>query len=683
MKIGIGIDTGGTYTDAVAYDFQSGSILGSAKSLTTKEDLTVGILSALDGLPVDLLKQAELVSLSTTLATNACVEDKGGKAKLVFFGGDKKIIAENGGKYGLPHIDDIYIQESYTDFWGGTEREPDWELFAGNLESFRDFDGVGIIEMNAMKNGAAVEKKAKRIFTERHDIPVICSHELFSELNCLQRGSSTLLNAGLFPVIKEFLDAIKAAVKERGINAAVVIVRSDGSLMSEEFAAVRPVETLLCGPAASVIGSTQLLAGEANCVIIDMGGTTTDIALVRDNMPVTAVDGVSIGKWKTFVNGLYVKTFGLGGDSAVHHSDNGLILEEYRVVPLCIAAEKYPVIINNLRELLANTGNKHMKYLHEHYILVKDISASSRYTQEERAFCNALKDKPLILKEAAAAVGKDIYTLNVSRLLKEGVVQVCGLTPTDIMHIKGDFSKYSDSIEASVLGAKFAAFNLDISIDKLCELVYDEIKRRIYLNVVKVTLENKDPYYMKNGVGKEVERFINDSYETAKSGKKGGLVSAVFETGFTLAGIGAPIHIFLDDVAKMLGTKAVIPKYSEVANALGAVAGNVCASYTVEIKPNHSPGGITGYTVFGNEVQTFDNLADAEEFAESEAREGAYNEALKRGAQGEITVTCGINMHTAPGRSVIVHLNTSVTAQAVGAIGFSHIKSGIKIGEGI
>ena len=682
MRIGIGIDTGGTYTDAVAYDFESGSILGSAKSLTTKEDLIVGILGALDGLPGDLLKQAELVSLSTTLATNACVEDKVGKAKLIFFGGDKKVIEENGRKYGLPSADEIYIQESYTDFWGGTEREPDWELFLDNIgENFNDLDGAGIIEMNAIRNGAVVERKAKKLFMDKHDIPVVCSHELFAELNCLQRGSSTLLNAGLFPVIKEFLNAVKAAAKERGINASVVIVRSDGSLMSEEFASVRPVETLLCGPAASVIGGTQL-SGESNCVVIDMGGTTTDIALVKDNIPVTAVDGVSIGKWKTFVNGLYVKTFGLGGDSAVHYGDNSLILEEYRIIPLCIAAEKYPVIANNLRELLINTEQKHMKYLHEHYMLIKDITnilGSSRYTDEEKAFCNALKDTPLIFKEAAAAVGRDIYTLNVSRLLKEGVVQICGLTPTDIMHIKGDFDRYSS--EASMLGARFIAHNLDVSVDELCDLIYDEIKRKIYLNVVKVMLENKDPHYMKNGVNKDIERFINDSYamaKTAKTGEKGELVSLVstaFESDFSLVGIGAPIHIFLDDVAKMLNTKAVVPKYSGVANALGAVAGNVCAVYTVEIKPSYSAGGITGYTVFGNDVEVFEHLADAEEYAVKKAREGAYDEALKRGAQGEITVTDSLNTDEAQSKNVIVHLNTSVTAQAVGAVGFRGVLS--------
>jgi len=227
-----------------------------------------------------------------------------------------------------------------------------------------------------------------------------------------------------------------------------------------------------------------------------MGGTTTDLALMRNNIPVTAVDGVSIGRWKTYVHGLYVKTFGLGGDSAVRHTDSGLILEDFRVIPLCIAAERYPVVAHNLRELLSTRRFRHTKPIHEHYMLIKDISGNPRYTDEEQRFCEALKEMPLSIRQAAAAIDKDIYVLNVSRLIKEGVVQLCGLTPTDIMHIKGDFSRYST--EASMLGAQFVANNLNVTVDELGDMIYDEIKRKMYLNVVKVTLENKNPYYMKN-----------------------------------------------------------------------------------------------------------------------------------------------------------------------------------------
>jgi len=668
MKIGIGIDTGGTYTDAVIYSFDKKKILGTAKSLTTKEDLSIGILGAIDELPVDFVQQAELISLSTTLATNACVEEKGGQARLIFFGGDEKVIDKFGGKYGLPPSKDILIQDSFTNFSGEIEREPDWESFSSQLENeLNDLDGVGIVEMNAMRNGAAFEKKAKAIFQEKYDIPVVCGHELFSELNCLQRGASTLLNAGLFPVIKEFLSAVKKALAVRDVHTTLVVVRSDGSLMSETFASLRPVETLLCGPAASAIGGTQL-TDNPNSIIVDMGGTTTDIALVKDGFPVTVLDGVSIGKWKTFVDGLYVKTFGLGGDSAIHYDGKKLYLEDYRVVPLCIAARQYPSILDNLKKL---PPQKQAHFLYEHYILIKDIHENTRYTDKEKAFCDTLKEKPVLISEAATAAGKDIFSfsLTVKRLIKDGVVQICGLTPTDIMHIKGDFDAYCS--EASLLGATFAAYNLNVPVSELCELVYAEVKRKLYLNIVKAMLENKYPDYMKNGVNQDVERFINDTYEATRTGNRDKLLSMTFCTEYSLVGIGAPIHVFLEDVAKLLGTHAVIPEHYEVANALGAIMGSVSASHSVEIKPNNSAKGITGYTVFGNsENRVFKKMEDAITYAIAEAEEGAKAEALKRGATGKLTVTSDVHSNDAEAKECMIYLGTTVTARAVGAAGW-------------
>jgi N-methylhydantoinase A/oxoprolinase/acetone carboxylase beta subunit len=661
-RIGIGIDTGGTYTDAVIYDFTERKVLGAAKALTTRQDLSVGILEALDKLPQGPLKSAETIALSTTLATNACIEGKGGRAKLVFLGGDKKIIDESGGKYGLPPADDMYIQESYTKFSGAIEREPDWELFdAGIRERFNHLDGAGILEIYAMKNNAVLEKKAKELFQRIRNIPVVCGHELFSDLNCLQRASGTLLNAGLFPVIREFLGAIKKAMTRRDIKAAVVIVRSDGSLMSEEFAALRPVETLLCGPAASIAGGTWL-SNAANCVVIDMGGTTTDMALVQDSIPVKAAEGISVGKWRTFVQGFSIKTFGLGGDSAVHYNENRVFLEDYRVLPLCVAGAMYPSVITGLRELV-DSQTPHDKYLHEHYLLIRDIEDGERYTDREKRFCEALRRGPRILRDAAEAAGTDMYNLHVSRLVKEGVVQTCGLTPTDIMHLRGDFSAYST--EAARLGAEYTAFNLGISVEELCGRIYDEVKRKLYLNTVKILLENQDKHYMRNGVDREAEWLILQSYESAKRGHRGRPVSPAFTTDYTLVGIGAPIRIFLEDVAKLLGTEAVVPEHYEVANALGAIVGNIYASYPVTIHPNYGPGGIENYTVFGFTAnRDFKTPDEAELFAAAEAKAGARAEAVKRGARGEITVTCNIDKKNVQAKGGSVHLGTTVTAHA-------------------
>jgi len=696
MRIGIGIDTGGTNTDAVALDFDTKVIMGTSKALTTREDLSVGILAALDQLPPNLVHEAELVALSTSLATNACVEDKGGSAKLIFFGGYPDIIDNYGADYGLPSASEIYIQPSFTDIEGGREREPDWDKFKAAISApengFYGLGGVGIVELNAMRNGAVIEKKAKELFLQVHDTPVACGSELFSELNSLQRSSSTLLNARLFPEIQGFLNAINLALKERDVQAPVVVIRSDGSLMAEDYTYSCPVETLLCGPAASAIGSTYL-AFEPNTVLVDMGGTTTDIAFIRNGVPVEVEGGVRIGKWRTFVNGLYFKTFGLGGDSAVHYYHNQFHLEDYQVVPLCVAATRYPQITENL-QYLVDHPNKHTKFLHEHYILLKDITENPRYTEDEKAFCAALQEGPLILRKAAASIpGKDIYSLDVSRLLREGVVQLCGLTPTDIMHIKGDFTLFDT--RTAKLAATFVARNIDSSVDQLCDMVYEEVRRRLYVNIVKALIENQDTYKARirketasisstsisssktadvdlsdPSMEAELDRIINESYQMAKEGADYPYISLGFTTDFTLTGVGAPIRLFLGEVASLLGTTAVIPEHYEVANALGAIVSKVSVVKTVEIGPCWNEGEIEGYTVYSDEEnQFFMELEEAERFALKQAKESARKEAIKRGAKGEITVTGSLSQNQAHARDKNVYLNSQVVAHAVGVFG--------------
>jgi len=678
-RLGIGIDTGGTYTDAVIYDFTEKKPVAAAKALTTRQDLSIGILEALSRLPEDSLKQAELISLSTTLATNACVEEKGGRAKLVFLGGDEKTINEFGGKYGLPPADEIYIQECFSTFEGKIEKDPDWDFFGKSIvEQFNNLDGAGIIEIFAMRNGGVLEKKAREIFQEKLSIPVVCGHELFSDLNCLQRAAGALLNARLIPIIREFLDAIAKSMAERRINAKSVIVRSDGSLMSGNFTRMRPVETLLSGPAASISGGI-LLSGEKDCIIIDMGGTTTDIALVRDEEPVMAEDGISVGRWKTFVKGFAIRTFGLGGDSAVHYgedhlfregvSEEKLYLEKFRVVPLCTAGAKYPELIDRLKSL-ADSHTRHSFYLYEHYLLntgIRDRDAGL-YTDSEKRLCGALEHGPLSLKEAASAMGTDIYGFRPERLLSGGVIQVSGFTPTDAMHITNDFSAYS--AEASYQAARHIAFNLGIAVEELCSLVYDEVKRKLFFSICQTLLENQDRNFEKKVNEKDAEYFIRQSYKSAKEGKTNAFLSFNMGTPLPLVGLGAPIRTFLEDVARFLGTRAVVPEHYEVANAVGAVAGKIRASCRTEIRPDYDAAGINEYRVFGyNSNGSFKKLSEAEVFAAAQAEAGAGTEARRRGGSGELTVVREYRRHEGSSKEGSIYLGTTVIARAIADAG--------------
>lgn len=665
MRLGIGIDTGGTYTDAVLYDFETKTILHSAKSLTTKENLALGIGGALDGLPAELLKKAEIVSLSTTLATNACVEEKGGRGKLVFIGGDEDVILRTGQSYGLPDNNEIFFLDGEVDYRGQVTKEPDWDAFIEDSKKWiSDADAVAIVQQLGVRN-SSTEQKAKELISSVYGLNTICGYELFSDLNYIKRGASTLLNARLIPVIEGFLEAIKISLRERDIHAPVVIVRSDGSLMSETFTTIRPVETLLCGPAASVMGGIEL-TGEEDCLIVDMGGTTTDIAIVKDAVPVKAHDGVKVGKWQTFVKAVYIDTFGLGGDSRVLVDNTGtLSLGTERVIPLCIAAAKKPDMKRKLKQLSRSVRITHEPQ-HEFFLLVKDIEGNTRFDEDERKICQALKEQgPLIYAEAAVVLGKKFFSSRIDRLEREGIVMRCGLTPTDMMHAKGDFNLFD--ADASLLALEYLSNRLQQPTTWVTDTVYDLVKERLYFNIVRMLLEDQNPDYKRDGLDYHMERLIRESWKQFKHPDPKQFLRLSFQMPASLVGVGAPIHLFLPDVARALGTKAVIPENAGVANALGAIVGNVSATVEILVKPD--PDG--GYIVFGKEGNSYTpDYQEALSIAMEEAKRAAVEEAKKRGAAGDLSVRTKRDYNEVLAKQMPegMFLSTTISATAIGRV---------------
>lgn len=641
MKLGLGIDTGGTYTDAVLYNFDTGEVASAAKAPTTKENLEIGILQALDALDSEHLKDVKLVSLSTTLATNACVEGRHGAAKLILIGGDEKVVRQNGPAYGLPPFEELVLLEGEVNRQGEVVKEPDWDAFLRESSLWaKKVCGAAVVMCGAPKN-STLEEKAKKLLNEAYGLPVVCGHELFSELNFLKRGAGALLNAQLIPIIQNFLSAMKRAMKKRGITAPVVIVRSDGSVMSERFASQKPVETILCGPAASVVGGMRL-AGAENALVVDMGGTTTDVSIIRDGAPKKAAGGVRIGAWQTFVKSVYVDTFGLGGDSQVSFSaDKGITVGPRRVVPLCQAAARFPEILEGLSRLVSSKRVATKPY-HEFLYLQKPGARGE--TPYEEAIIAALSAGAKSLEETAQAAGLNVYNMDTERLEKEGILMRCGLTPTDVMHIKGDHISFCR--EASLLGAKYVARCCSMTVNQLCAAVYDEVCKALYNGLARVLLTDEYPYFAQNGVGEEMAYLLSQKTQRGKKGT--GILNLRFSTPYTLVGVGAPIHIFLPRVAKLLHTKCVITPNAPVANAVGAVVGNLEAQSEVEAVPQYDVSGVYEFIIFtpkkNYHIQT---AQEAQEKAVSLAKEAALAEVYEKGASGEVTVTCRVESTTA------------------------------------
>jgi len=669
MAYGVGIDTGGTYTDAVLYDYDTQTVLAKGKSPTTRQDLSLGIGRALDTLPAALLRQAEVAALSTTLATNACVEGKGGRARLVMMGTTRKTLewVNADRKYGLIY-DDVLCLDTHSSFNGAVVDHPDWAaVMSENDAFFRQAEALGVVELNAMHNGGVCEAVARDALKSRYHVPLVMASELAGGLNMMERGATALLNARLLPVVEQFIQAVARALSERGLGALRVIVRSDGGLMAEELARLRPVETILSGPAASVMGS-RALARCDNALIVDMGGTTTDISILRGGVP-QMTGGIRIGGWRTQVKGVFIDTFGLGGDTRVFVKDRRLALDVRRVEPLCAAASRWPQIREALGKLLEQE-RAHTRPLHEFLYLVHEPERPDRYTEAERRIIDALSDGPQIIGGDAL----NLYSLNSERLEQEGVVMRCGLTPTDIMHIRGDYARFD--AEASRLAARCFLRTLPDMSDTpedmaaLCDRVYEMVERRLFENVARVFVESSYPDLCRDGLDGQLRALITRRWERRDEPEDRSFFSLKLDASAALVGLGAPVHLFLPAVAKALGVRCIIPEHSGVANAIGAVLADVNARASVEIRSGFSADGEFGYTVHAaDHVERYGEYDEAVEAAGEAAKRLAVAEARRRGALGELSVETRADVRRGRDRyGAEVDLGTTVTACASGQL---------------
>ncbi|MDO4621339.1 MAG: hydantoinase/oxoprolinase family protein [Eubacteriales bacterium] len=634
--IGIGVDTGGTYTDVVVYDFDTRKVLCSGKTPTTRENLEIGILRGLDMMDRELLKKAELLALSTTLATNASLENKGGRAKCLMIGCNPDSMANLESvyaKYGMQDLNQLVFVDGRPEHFFSNPMEPDWEMIRTNAADwFAGCKSVGITQIYPRADGGKLERKSKEVLEETLGIPVTTAHDMFEDVDVLKRGAGTLLNARLIPLIDEFLIAVRHALKARNLHMPIAIVKSDGSLLTEELVRELPVETLLSGPAASTIGGS-VLAGEENAIIVDMGGTTTDIALIRDKNPILASDGITIGPWKTTVKGLYVNTCLLGGDSAVRFKDFDIMLCEDRVVPLSVLAGRYPQVIQKLK-WLAESKRTHTRMISDFWVLQKNLADGTHtermenYSEKEQKVIRLLQDGPLMIEELAEQMDSSIYQLKIDRLEAEGIVMRSGLTPTDMMIRKGDLDPdvmdepVNRSGKAVQYAMEFLGRTTGTKPEAIPDLVYKLVMKKMYCRIAEILLDRKYPkkkrLLSQEGVKALLEWSFEEAFEKANDagGKKPDWMEIRLETDLPIIGVGAPTHVFLSKVAGLLGTRAVINRYASVANALGAIAGQVVLREKARVKAEFQGATPNGYSVYdGEERLMFEEYPDAEKYA--------------------------------------------------------------------
>lgn len=594
MSLKLGIDTGGTYTDAVIFDDQRG-VIAKAKALTTRHDLAIGVRAAMALVLREVSETQsalpDLVAISTTLATNAIVEGEGARSCLILIGQPDNILerANLGNAIG----DDYVVRVDGGHQASGEQAVAlDAEAIDDVVSDYADrVQSFAVASYFAVRNPAH-ELQARELLAAHSRLPVSLSHELSSSLDAPRRALTTLFNARLIPLLRELIQSVQEEMDKRQIDVPLMVVQGDGSLVQARTALLRPVETILSGPAASVTGA-RYLAGVDDALISDVGGTTTDIAVIRNGLPNIDNDGATVADWRTMVRAVRVHTVGLGGDSEVSCGDNNQpLLGPRRAIPLTLAAGEFSEIDEQLnKQLKQAVESPGMRIDGEFAVRVRHLDGlPSELSSIELETWEMLADGPCALSRLFANPRRESA---LSRLRRRGLATRIGFTPTDAAHALG-LQNHLDQKTATV-AAQLWSRRFDHADSKtFCETVlrcfYQQSAQA--LTEAALMIEKRPPPPLDQWF---IDRSFNPNDEE------------ILQTSLTLQrpviGIGAPAATFYPDIARLLNTEAIVPQNAEVCNAVGAVVSGVLRTVDLLItSPQeglfrlHSPEGISDHT---------------------------------------------------------------------------------------
>jgi N-methylhydantoinase A/oxoprolinase/acetone carboxylase beta subunit len=657
LSLSLGIDTGGTFTDAVLFDPDRG-VVAAAKRLTTKHDLALGIGAAIDAVLEQHPAEIGFVGLSTTLATNAVVEGQGNPACLILIGYPEAALDRAGLREALGADPVVAVAGGHRPT--GEEQAP-LDLEAVRAAILRHAPAVtafAVAGYFAVRNPAH-EQAVRDLVRDLTGKPVTCGHELTSGLDAPRRALTALLNARLIPLTASLIRAVRGRLDARGIKAPLMVVKGDGSLIADRFALARPVETVLSGPAASVVGA-RWLTGRDDCFVSDIGGTTTDIAILKDGRPLLNREGAQVGGWRTMVEAVEIRTFGLGGDSEVRVEPSfGLAVGPRRSVPLSLLAHQHPEMLPVLRRQAERPEGISLDGRFALRLRALDTEADTLSAPERRIW-QALADGPQPLETVLTS---HLLDRPLERLVARGLVILSGFTPTDAAHVLGLHDGWSR--EAALLGAALwtrrpaePGWTPPADAESFARSVLERLTADSALALVEAALA-------RDGVADPAReaRGLLPRRAVAGDAPATTLLRPALTLGLPLVGIGASAGTYYPEIARRLGTESVVPEHAGVTNAIGAVASGVLQTVAITITAPeegrfrvHAPAGI----------RTFDSLEEAAAHAEAEARGRA--EALAREAGGQqvaVTVTRADRVVSMAG-GLDMFVESTVTATAAG-----------------
>ncbi len=554
MHYSLGIDAGGTYTDAVLVRDSDGEIVDSNKALTTYPDPLAGIKKVIDGLNSEYLKNVKLVSVSTTLSTNTILEGTGFPVALILIG---------------DHPLEKELPTGHVLFAKGGHNHNGEEVSSLDLEAIEKFalsvkDKVSAFAISSYfsTRNPEHELKARDSILKLTGLPAVCGHELSQELGAYERAVTAFLNAQLIPITRQFVQSIITDIRKRGINAQLLMLKCDGSVVGIKDALEKPIETIFSGPAASLVGASYL-SGLKTCAIVDVGGTSTDISSICMGVPDLSDEGAVVGGWKTRVRAIRMETTATGGDSHVWTVDRELYLGPRRVIPLAVAAVQYPDFLNNLKRTPMPAREDLGENIQPTKFFVRSGYPAGELSKAEAEVLGTIGDDPVSVPEIKVLIRKDIHPQTLDSLIKKRLVQAIGFTPTDALHVLGDYTAWNE--EASRIGAERLARLMRMTPGEFCTTVKKRVARNMALHLLSYLLQGV-PYTA-------IEKILDGNYP------------AKFKLETPVVLLGGPVRAHRKELEEFIDAEILVPEHAEVGNAVGALAGKGIKRVEILIRP--------------------------------------------------------------------------------------------------
>lgn len=567
MKFSLGIDAGGTYTDAVLVRDTDGSIMATSKALTTYPDLIRGIRDAIDGLLTDDLDKVSLVSVSTTLATNTVLEGTGSPVALILVGDHP-----TKGTYPAKH---------YTIVSGGHTFDGE-ETIPLDIDAVKEFalKVKGSVSAFAVSSFFSIrnpehELAIKDIVNDVTGLPVVCGHELSQDLGAYERAVTAALNAQLLPICRSFINSMISEIKRREMNARLIMLKCDGTVIGINEALKKPIESIFSGPAASLVGASYL-CGLDTCAVVDVGGTSTDVSSVTKGVPELTDTGAIVRGWKTRVRAIRMETSALGGDSQVWVKGKHIFIGPRRVIPLCLAAERYPGFIEKLKRCMIPSRSSLDMNIQPARMYVRTGFDPIELDEFETEVLKAIGSEPLTLEEIASSSRRYPSSVILDSLVSKRLVQSIGFTPTDALHILGEYTRWN--VQAALTGANQLSRLTKMDAVGFALALKEKMAHSIAFDLMSFLLKDVDK--------KGIEQIVNGDFP------------ARFKLDMPVVMLGGPVASFKDDLLRIVDADILIPEHAAVGNAVGALFGKGIKRVEIFIRPFSVSEPDRNYLVF-------------------------------------------------------------------------------------